>query len=112
MDLKKYFNPNYIQGKVDCWTLLQDIFKDEHNIDLPNYPYAIEGRENEFEQHARANLKLETVQKPEKGCIVYVGGRLSHVGYALNSKMFIHQTVGGTKVERIKKEHILYKVMV
>ena len=62
MDYLKYFkNDRYQKSKNDCWTLLQDIFKDEHGIELPDIPIL-----EDEESFVRENIKHRKIEKPQK----------------------------------------------
>ncbi|PNX49888.1 MAG: hypothetical protein BV457_00175 [Thermoplasmata archaeon M9B1D] len=97
----KHFNKKYELGKCDCWTLIQDIFKEEHNIDLPKYPFVIEGNEKDFAKHLRANLLFEEIKEPKKTCIVHKSGINEHIGYCVGNNKYIHRTILGTKINKI-----------
>lgn len=105
MDYIKYFKGDYELGKCDCWTLMQEIYKDEHDLDLPHYPFAIEEHEKDFAEFVKANLVFEPLDEPVKGAIVHYSHIGEHVGYALNNKQYIHRTNSGTKVNDIPKKY-------
>lgn len=107
----KHFRGKYVEGERDCWTLIQDLFFDEYHITLPNYPYAISGKNEEFVQHVHANVELEQVQKADRGCIIAFNtkGSQFHAGFALNSSKYVHRTKAGTKVTDIPNNATIYK---
>lgn len=109
MNYLKYFqNDKYIKSKNDCWTLLQEIYKDEHGIILPDIP--IFEDEDSF---VRSNVKHREVEKAFKGVAVHVKAHgIEHIGYALNEKEYIHKTINqGVKVSPIPKHAKLYEVL-
>ncbi len=109
MNYLKYFqNDKYIKSRNDCWTLLQEIYKDEHGIILPDIP--IFEDEDSF---VRGNVKHREVEKAYKGVAVHVKTKdIEHIGYALNEKEYIHKTInGGVKVSPIPKNAKLYEVL-
>ena len=109
----KYFRDNeYILGKKDCWTLIQDIFKDKHNIILPDIPMCINQSKLETTKFIKANVILKPLIKAKKGAIVHYSKLgLSHIGYCLNNKQFIHKCVNGVFVENIKNDYKIYEVV-
>ena len=111
IDFKKHFLKRYKLGTCDCWTLICDIYKDEHDLILPDYPYAIEDRESDFAYFVKANLMLEILDRPEKGAIMHYSHISEHVGYCLSDRQYIHRVKEGTKVQDIPSRHCkFYKV--
>lgn len=106
-----YIGREYVRGKADCWTLIQDIFKNEHGVELPSYPCSIDGNESAFKTYVMRNINLIEVTKADTGCIIYLGGVRNHAGYCLSKKQFIHHTYKGVKVEDIPKDAKFYKVV-
>lgn len=111
MDFVKYFkNTEYIENKNDCWTFIQEVFKDEHNYILPDRPILID--KSEIASNLITNIPYTLVNKAEKGCIVYYKHEnIHHAGYTLNDKKFIHKTIKGVQVSNIPKNSIIYKVL-
>lgn len=112
MNYEKYMSNNkYELGVNDCWTLMQDIFKEEHGIELPEYPYCVEGKKKEVAQYFKSNLVVDRIEKPTKGCLVHVsGGTVEHIGYAINAKQYIHKQYRGVSITNIPKKAIYYTV--
>jgi len=108
----EYFSKQFELGKVDCWTLVQAIFKDRHNMDLPDFPFVVEDEQRAYNEF-RSNLKLEKVQRASKGCIIVFksGKDTFHCGYALNSKDYFHMTRKGATTTAIPKKAEIYKVL-
>lgn len=111
MNFIKYFKDNeYIEGKNDCWTFVQQVFKDEHNFILPEHPILIDKKD--IASALISNIPYKIVQIAEKGCIIYYhNGTTHHAGYCLNKKEFIHKTLNGVAVSKIPKNAIIYKVL-
>ncbi len=109
MDYLKYFkNDKYQKFKNDCWTLIQDIYKDEHGIVLPDIPIF-----EDEESFVRGNIKHKPVDKPRKGVAVHVStGKFEHIGYAINDKEYMHKTINqGVKISPIPHNAMLYEVI-
>jgi len=107
----KHFIGTYKEGVHDCWTLIQDLYKEYHDISLPSYPYSIKGNSPEFVGHVLSSVELEEVQKAFQGCIIAykVGKSQYHAGYAINETEFIHRTEDGTKVTKIPDKATIYR---
>lgn len=109
MDFIKYYNFKFIENKCDCWTLVQEIFKDEHNLELPGHPIV---NNKEIASYLISNIEPKIINKAQKGCIVYYhSGETYHAGYALDDKKFIHNTKKGVRVDKIPPNAIIYKVL-
>ena len=103
IDVKKYFGGEYAKGEHDCWTLLQDIYQQEHDFTLPDFP--IFGlTESDYPFYMVANMYVEKIPTPEVGCIVHRSGIIEHVGYCLDGKRYIHRTLNETRCDKIKAE--------
>lgn len=111
MNYIKYFqNTKYEYDKNDCWTFLQEVYKEEHNLNLPAHPIMTD--KSEIASYLISNIPYKTIDKAEKGCIVYfIRGNMHHVGYALNDKKFIHKTFQRVEVSDIPPDAKLYKVI-
>lgn len=109
----EYFLRTFKSGESDCWTLVRDIFKDEHDIILPEFPFVNDDNQNDIYNQCRSNLKLEAVQTPSKGCIVVfrIGKMKWHVGYALNERDYIHHSHEGVLTTLIPENADIYKVL-
>ncbi len=110
MNLKKYFKGKYRIGVCDCWTLICDIYKDDHNLELPLVPYTRNTSED-FKDFI-VNMVLEKVIVPEKGVILYTRELAEHhAGYCIDSEYYIHRSRDGVRVEKIPSKDIeLFKV--
>lgn len=111
MNFIKYFQQNdYKLNENDCWTFIQEVFKDEHGIDLPDHPIMTD--KSEIASNLISNIPYKIVDKAEKGCIVYYhNGTIHHAGYALNDKQFIHKTRQKVEVSTIPPKAIIYKIL-
>lgn len=108
MKYLKHFNKKYELGKCDCWTLIQDIFLEKHNLKLPDCPFAVKENEKEFAKYLRANLILEELKISKHNCIVHKSGINEHIGYCINDKQYIHRTIKGTKINKIPTKYCKY----
>ena len=111
MNFIKYFQNNkYELNKNDCWCFIQDIFKEEHNILLPNHPIMTD--KTEIASYLKSNISYQIMETAEKGCIIYfVKNNLHHVGYALNDKKYIHKTFESVEISDIPKNATIYKIL-
>lgn len=111
MNYIKYFkNTDFELNKNDCWTFLQEVFKDEEGIKLPDHPIMID--KSEIAAHLQSNIPYRIVETAKKGNIVYYhNGKTHHVGYALNDKQFIHKTRQRVEISNIPENAIIYEVL-
>ena len=112
MDYLKYFkNDKYELGKLDCWTFVQYVFKEEQNINLPDIPIF---DDPDSETRLKANIKHIQLEKAEKNCLVFVKTKTyGHVGYAISDKEYMHKTINqGVKVSPIPKGAEFYKIII
>lgn len=110
MNYIKYFQENnYTYNTDDCWTFIQEVFKDEHNIELPEHPIL---EDEKIKSFLIANIKHEVVKEAQKGCIIYFSaGNMHHAAYALDNKKMIHKTFKGVEVDDIPKKATIFKVL-
>lgn len=111
MNYLKYFqNSKYKLGEYDCWTFVQDVFLNEQGIKLPDVP-VFDDPENE--SRLKANIKHKQLDKPEKGCLVFVPTKLyGHVGYAISEKEYMHKTSKtGVQISLIPKTAEFFKIL-
>lgn len=111
MNYQKYFSDyKYQYGSNDCWTFVQQVFKDEHNIELPDYPICSDSSERAV--YLKSNINLEQVPIAFKGCIVYfTKNHINHAGYAIDDKLYIHKTRQRVEFSKIPEKAIIYKVL-
>lgn len=108
--LKHFQNTEYVKGKNDCWTFVQDVFEEEQGYRLPDCP--IYGTDKEYKGHLKANIKFTLKKEPKKGLLVHVTkAKLEHIGYAVNGKQYIHKTFDGVICSDIPKTAFLYEVL-
>ena len=111
MDYLKYFqNDKYQKGINDCWTLVQDIIRDEKGIDLPDCPIMTDY--SPFESKLKSNFKYKVLNVAKEGCIVHFRcGKLEHIGYCLNDKKYIHKTFTKVEISDIPQNANIYEVL-
>lgn len=111
MDYIKYFqNGKYHKGTNDCWTLVQDIFRDEKGVELPQCPIMTDY--TPFESKLKSNFKYKVLDKPKEGCLIHFrSGKIEHIGYALNEKQYIHKTFSRVEVSNIPEKAKVYEVI-
>lgn len=111
MNYLKYLQQNnYKKGIDNCWTFVQEIFKDEHNYQLPDVPIFDDPRE--WKSYIKANAKYEIHGKAHKGCLIHVWTpKDEHIGYAIDEKQYIHKTQNGVFISTIPKRCIIYEVI-
>lgn len=109
MNYIKYFlNDKFKLGQNDCWTFVQEVFKNENNIILPDVPVI----NNTNESFLKSNINHKAVKKAHSGCLIFIKtiGN-NHVGYAINEKEFIHKTLTGVKVSQIPASAEIYEII-
>lgn len=113
MDYLKYLRNNkYEKGLNDCWTLVQDIYKDEHNISLPDCPIFESPDEWAEYLKVKSNVPYRIVNKPFKGCLIHFKYKdIEHIGYALNESDYIHKTFTSVAISKIPTKCIIYEVL-
>lgn len=111
MNYIKYFQNNkYQKGINDCWTLVQDIFKDEKGIILPDCPIMTDY--SPFETSLKSNFKYNVLTEAKEGCLIHFrSGKIEHIGYALNGKKYIHKTFSRVEVSNIPEKAKIYEVL-
>jgi len=79
---------------IDCWGLVRLVYKQEYNIDLPNFSTDYEADDAERMKDLLAQYKegWEKLDAPTEGCIVLFNilGVESHMGIAVSSTHFLH----------------------
>ena len=86
------------------------MFKEEQGINLPDVP-VFDDPENE--SRLKANIKHKQLDKPEKGCLVYVPTKMfGHTGYAISEKEYMHKTAKtGVQISLIPKTAEFFKIL-
>ncbi len=108
MNYLKYFkNDKYDFDKNNCWHFVQKVYREEHNIILPDVPIC-----EDSESYVRANVKARRLEKAKTGSFVFVATlHDNHVGYALNDKEYMHKTANqGVRVSLIPKNAEIYEI--
>ena len=79
---------------IDCWGLVRLVYKQEYNIDLPNFSADYEAEDAERMSDLLAQYKegWEKIDAPTEGCIVLFNilGIESHMGIAISTTHFLH----------------------
>jgi hypothetical protein len=79
---------------IDCWGLVRLVYKQEYNIDLPNFSTNYEADDAEQMKDLLAQYKegWEKIDTPTEGCVVLFNilGVESHMGIAVSSTHFLH----------------------
>ena len=111
MNYLKYFNcQKYDRENYNCWNFVQDVFKDIHNIELPNLPIMTDDESVTF---LKSNIKYKIIDKPQIGTLIFVQtGRINHVGYCISNKQFIHKNKLGACIQDIPPKAIFYEVLI
>ena len=110
MDLLKYFRvQKYNRDNYNCWDFVRDIYKEEHNITLPELPIMTDQASVTF---LRSNINYKIVDKAYKGCLIFFHAKgINHVGYAINEKEFVHKNEQSSTVDKIPQSAIIYEVL-
>ena len=111
MDFLKYFKNNeYIKGINNCWTFVQEVYKDEHDYNLPDVP--VFDTPSEWKTYLKTNIDYRIAEKAHKGCLIHVWTTVDeHIGYAVDGLKYIHKTSRGVFVSPIPKKCIIYEVI-
>lgn len=111
MNYLKYFNNTGFELNTnDCWTFLQEVYRDEEGINLPEHPIMTD--KAEISSYLHSNIRYNIVDTAKKGNIIYYhNGTIHHVGYALNDKQFIHKTRQRVEISKIPEKAIIYEVL-
>ena len=109
MKKKKYIENEYI-----CWNFVQDVYKDEYDISLPDYP--VDEVQAEFKHKLASNFPCKKIQKDEKilegDVIVFSLFANQHAGVMIDSENFIHLKKTGVAVSNINnlgKNYEIYR---
>ena len=81
----------YIEGKYTCWEFVQDIFRDEYGMELPDYPMG--EVQAEFKNKVKSNfnhIKVDKKDAKEGDMIVFSAFANQHAGVMLDNDNFIH----------------------
>jgi len=110
MDYLKYFRNTKYDDNNNCWTFVREIYKDEHNVLLPEVP--IFETPLEWTSYLQANIKHKVLETAHKGCLIHVWNKIDeHIGYATNDKEYLHKTSKGVFVSAIPKRCLIYEVI-
>lgn len=89
---------------LDCWGLVQKVFRDIHQVELPSYP----GIEAESTSSVARTMtreiaqKWEAIEKPEDWCVVTLSGGsiVHHVGIYTPAGRVLHSVPGSGSVHQ------------
>ncbi len=92
----------YTEDKYVCWDFVRDIYKDEYNITLPEYP--TDEIQTEFKNELISNIPhIKTNDSPKSGdIIVFSLFANQHAGVMVDRSNFIHLAKDGVRVTSIK----------
>lgn len=110
MDYLKYFqNQKYELGKYDCWTFIQDVYKNERGIILHDVPVFNDTNEG----YLKSNIRHVQQSKPVRGSLVFVRTKeYNHVGYAISECEYMHKTSKtGVVISRIPKNAEFFQIL-
>jgi hypothetical protein len=83
---------------IDCWGLARLIYKQEYNIDLPNFSTDYEENDTLRMQDLIAQYKegWEKIETPIEGCLILfnIMGSETHIGIAVSDTHFVHSREG------------------
>lgn len=103
----------YIEDKYICWDFVRDVYKDEYNIILPEYP--VDEIQAEFKQELVSNIphkKIDTKEAREGDIIVFSLFANQHAGVMIGKESFIHLTHQGVRVsdvEDVGGNYVIYR---
>lgn len=107
-------NKHYQENKYVCWDFVMDVYKDEYNINLPEYP--VDEIQAEFKKRLTSNIPHVKVEgEPVEGdIIVFSLFANQHAGIMIDYQNFIHLANDGVRVTSIKdvgKNYAIYRVV-
>ena len=94
----------YQKGIVDCWTLVQDIHKD-NGIILPDYiDVNSASKRNTFKEQMTDIVEYEELDHLERGALILFESNPWHCGIAIDDAKMIHRAEGiNTRIERVDR---------
>lgn len=100
--IPEYLERDYIFGVQDCYTIIQDYYKQEYSIDIPSNPNQDpldpklgQGLYSQFEQYGFTEIPVKDLKKGD--CIIMCIGRSSeptHAGIYLGENVILHHPAG------------------
>lgn len=93
--LLKYMLKKYNDIKYNCWDFVRDFYKQEFNIELPNFNVKGTGQYKlKYEIYKQESKNWKKLKKPKMYCVVVLSdvGKADHVGIYLGKGNFIHNT--------------------
>ena len=103
----------YVENEYICWDFVRDFYKNEYNIELPEYP--VDEVQAEFKQKLTSNIpniKVSEKDAKEGDIIVFSLFANQHAGVMINNENFIHLTPQGIRVSDIKSvggNYVIYR---
>lgn len=104
-----YVGRPYDPARWHCYTVIQDYYKNEHNIDLPEFTYDIKRVQDSwsttaFNTNAELNANWDTVVNPRVGDVVMMAvgveafnnSNPNHCGVYMGNDTFLHHYIGRT----------------
>ena len=109
MDFLKYFNYEYKANESNCWEFVRYVCAEEDGIYLPELPI-MDDEQSKCMSYLKANIQHKVVKEAKKGCLVHVWGEGNeHIGYAINSKEYMHLKNIGVQVSKIPQRCLIYE---
>lgn len=111
--IKYMAETKYIEGEYICWDFVRTIYKDEYDIELPEYP--VDEVQAEFKNRMTSNIpniRVETKKAIEGDIIVFSLFANQHAGVMINRESFIHLTPQGVRVsdvEDVGGNYVIYR---
>ena len=101
-DIMKYIGIEYInKGRsmmgCDCFGLVQNFYKLEFNIDLPeHFYYKSNDKDSAEEALSSGRCDWKKVEIPEQGDVILlnIGGRTVHMGIVIDKRRMLHSLLG------------------
>lgn len=110
---KYMMETKFDEKKYGCWEFVRTVYKNEHNIDLPEYP--VDEVQAEFKHKLASNIPHKIVSSndaKEGDIIVFSLFAEQHAGVMINDNSFIHLTPQGvrvTDVANVGGNYVIYR---
>lgn len=97
-----YLQRPYVFGSMDCWTLVQDYYRREFEIELDNFPrihkFWANGHDFFGENWNKQGFNLVTDESYQVGDLFLMGtdntGKANHIGIYIGNEMMLHHAHG------------------
>lgn len=111
MDFLKYFKYKYKENENNCWEFVRFIYKEEHNVDLPELPI-LDTMQQDCKYFLQSNIKHKLTKEPKRGVLIHVWHKdREHIGYALDNKKYMHLKDKGVRVDDIPQRCLMYEIL-